>query len=192
MNMSSKFFSLQRNLLSNQMKFFSTIRLTLRGNTLKSFDNQVANTNWELSKNWVNPLNSVHINSLSASSSGATSSQPKIVEHKQLGNVKFTQFYRKMGKIISQADNVYVQTGKIGDLKVKIISSEKDSIEGVSSILDSKANDSEVNVSILYLTKGELDVNPFIITSAEEKVVLSNSKNYEAVKNSVLKLIENK
>jgi hypothetical protein len=75
--------------------------------------------------------------------------------------------------------------------EVKIISSEKEAISNLSKILEGKGEveiDTKDSITIIYLTEGELDVSPFIITSSVEKVILTNSKNYDAIIKSINEL----
>lgn len=178
--------------ITNRFNFVSQIKLTSKNNTILNFNSDECSKNWKLSKHWIYPKNIIY-NKVDSKSNNINNDNatPKIITHKSLGNIKYIQYYRKMGKIISNKENVYINSGILDGKKVEIISSEEDSIVFLSDILKDKSNidiNSKDSISIIYLVKNELNVDPFIISSSEEKVILTNSKNKDAIIKAIQEL----
>lgn len=166
--------------------FSSQISLTSNGKTVHTFPLKSANINWELAKVWINPKGSVVVNTLSKESAGDDTTAPKKLTSKEVGIVKFTQYFRKIGKIISASQTIYVQQGVIGGKQVQIVSNEKDTLQSLNGLFESQSEiEGSDKISILHLTKGELNVNPFIIADKDQKVILSNSKNLSELKQTI-------
>ncbi len=174
-------------------RLYGTINLVSKNNEiLYSMSNEKAALNWYLAKYHIIPSNHIEINTIPISTSSedtqVDSTIPKIISTKEKGVVKFTQFYRKFGKLISQGNPVYVMSGESNGKNIKIISSEKDSLEEVSTLIEKQDDIKNSAITILYLTKDELNVKPFIFTNPEEKVILTNTKNLNQLKEIIVKL----
>ncbi len=178
-----------RKLYTYQKMSFSTIRLVSKtGDILHSLNQHTVKINWALAKYFINAKSNVEINKLTPNQSITDDQVTKVISLKEKGAVKFNQFLRKMGKIISQGNTIYVESGVSNGKNIKIISSEDDSIKDISSLIESKSDLSNNDISIIFLTKDELNVKPFIFYSTEDRIILSNSKNTTALKEIIQKL----
>lgn len=172
-----------------QKRSFSSIILSSKsGELLKSLNESSIKINWALAKYFINAKSNVEVNKLIANQSISDDTQTKVISLKEKGAVKFNQFLRKMGKIISQGEKIYVESGISNGKNIKIISSEIDSIKDISSMIESKTELSNNDISILYLTKDELNVKPFIFFSSDDKIILTNTRNMTALNEIIQKI----
>lgn len=170
-------------------KTFTRTNLMQNKEILRSFnDNEVA-LNWSLAKLFVNAKNKVSVNNLEASKDNSDSEVPTTKTLKEIGLVKFINYQRKIGKLLSQQPEIYVQTGKVNGKDIRVISSEKDVSANYSSLFEAKTDsNSEYSLDILVMTKGELNVKPFLLSNPEGKIVITNSKNVNYIKELISKI----
>lgn len=166
-------------------KFNSQVKLSQGEKVIKTIDLNKAAVNWSLARLFITPQNEVIVNGLNQSNQDIQSEEKPVVKSiKDLGIVKFNNYLRKIGIIISSQSNIFVQTGKVGNTNTRIISGEKDSISSLSSIFNDKLNydvDSSYT-DVVVMTQGELKVKPFIIFDSEKKIIVTNSLNSKELK----------
>ena len=158
-------------------KLFTTFKITQNNNLIHEFNSQNANVNWSLASYLINPKGLVTINKLTQTNQQTAEISTVLLKtSKELGPVKFNQFYRKMGKLISQSEEIFIQSGKVEGKPVNIISSEKEAIQSVISDKNYEFTDNfdSNSTAVLLLTKGELNVKKFAFSDKEQKVVLTN------------------
>lgn len=171
-------------------KYYGNVNLIKNNQVIYSMSNEISSQNWELSKYHILSKKKIVLNPFENQSSTNTNSDlPKLISLKEKGNVKFTQYFRKMGKIISSADEIFIEKGVVSGKETKVISSEKDSLHEIISLFDNvNSNGFKSEVTVLYLTKGELNVPGFIFVNANDKIILTNSKNVTALKEAIEKI----
>lgn len=148
--------------------------------------------NWKLSRVHVTPRNKVSLNAISPENKNdipVDDKTPVIKTPKEIGSLKFSNYLRKMGKLISFSPEVFVQTGKISNINVRCISNEKDLLSAFISKIEgvNKDFEDEPVIDVLMMTKGELNVGPFILADKDKKVILTNSKNSQALHDFIAK-----
>lgn len=168
-------------------KRFSTVTVSRFGKNIMNFQTQDAKVNWQLARLFITPQNNVHSNKVS-SGSGSENEQAVNKTSKDVGIVKFNNYLRKMGKIISHSSDVYVQSGVYEGKNVRVVSAEKESVSALSSLLSSQESSQEGNVDIVVLTKGELAVKKFILSDKDSGIIITNSLNTDMIKETVNKL----
>ena len=164
-------------------RFASQISLTNKqGQELYSLSTASPNLNfnWSLAKLFIQ-AKSVKHNTITSSSKSTNDEAVVVKTAKQVGNVKFTNYLRKMGKIISSGNEVYIETGSVNGKTVNIVSSEKDTLAEVSGLLDKSTGTGDA-INVLVLSKGELDVKKFVLYDADAKVALSNTTSFETLR----------
>jgi hypothetical protein len=167
------------------LKNFSTIRLVTRQGEIDRSKNPDfnQNINWELAKVWVTPNTNSYINIMKPKKSSEneaciTSTVGKISQ------LDFDRLAKRMGLIISKQENVYVQDGVYKGKKIRIVSSCSDDASTAASILEEVIQHKEPEIHLLYLTEDEQigTSKKFVLYDAKQKVVLSNAKNLESIK----------
>jgi len=180
------------NKLSLYKSFSSQIKLSQDNNVIKTIDLGKAKLNWSLAKLYITPQqgNEIHVNSLSSNSSN-DSTAPVVKSVKELGLVKFNNYLRKIGMIISSEKNIYVQTGVFESTSLRVVSGEKESAQILSSLFEKNEeyNESGDYRDIVVMTQGELKVKPFIIQDNDRKVIVTNSLNTNELKSALKNLI---
>lgn len=174
----------QKQLIHYTKKHFSQITLQTNQSTV-SFNTSQSKVNWSLARLYINPRNKVSVDQFTAGK-GETSESvtPVIKTIKDLGNIKFNNYLRKMGKIVSLSEEIYVQNGKLGNANIRVVSNEKDTMKSVVGAIES--NDSVADsIDILVVTQGELKVNPFILYDKDSRIILTNSKDMSNIGNLI-------
>jgi hypothetical protein len=177
-----------KNIFFRNFKSFSTIRLmTKHGEINRSANPDFnINLNWELAKVWVTPNNKSYINNLKPVIDN-TNEHCIVTTIGKVTQLDFDRLARRMGLAISKHDSVYVQDGLCKGKKVRIISSSKEDASTASSILEEVSQHSTPDIHVLYLTGNEeIGMSKkFVLYDKKQKIVLSNAKNTESLKQAI-------
>jgi hypothetical protein len=180
---------LKRNIYLCFNKAFTRTTLVQNKEVLRSYNDSEVALNWSLSKLFIHS-NKYLINTIEAGKENHDSEEAPVVKTiKEVGLLKFMNYQRKMGKIITDQSEIYIQMGKLGEKNIRIISTEKDTITKYTSLLESKLNlNSQPALDIVVMTKGELKVKPFVLSNPDAKVIITNSTNVNFVKDLISKI----
>lgn len=166
-------------------KYFSTITLKTQSKITK-VDLIKADLNWALAKYNITTKGDIRLNEVKPSSSTDEVVPKNTIENMNEDRLKLYQ--RKLGKLISSSDNVYVNSISIEGKKVVLISSEQDSIASLSNNSSFNGSYENESIKVLVLTKGELNVEKFGIIDKKQKLIMTNSVNASYLKDLVNKI----
>lgn len=177
------------NFFKKNFKLFSTVNLrTFQG--VRTFDDSSLKMNWSLAKYWITSKSKVHFNSIKKEELKNNSANDTVVKTAKVGDIthiQFERFHRKIGALISEADNVYVQQGKVGGKAVRVIGSNKDDVALFSSLFEGSSDLNDfVDVNVLYLINHpELKTKQFNFYDVDKKIILSSTNNLESIRKIV-------
>lgn len=166
-------------------KYFSTITLRTNKNTLK-VDLSKASLNWALAKFNITTKGEIKLNEVKASSSLDTVVPSKTIEN--MNDDKLKLYQRKLGKLISSNEKVFVNSISVDGKNVVLISSEEDSIASLSNNSSFNSKYEDDSIKVLVLTKGELNVEKFGIVDKKQRLIMTNSVNSTYLKDLVSKI----
>ena len=166
-------------------KYFSTITLKTQ-NKITKVDLIKADLNWVLAKYNITTKGDIRLNEVKPSSSTEEVVPKNTIENMNEDRLKLYQ--RKLGKLISSSENVYVNSISIEGKKVVLISSEQDSIASLSNNSSFNGSYENESIKVLVLTKGELNVEKFGIIDKKQKLIMTNSVNASYLKDLVNKI----